>query len=178
VVATNGEINCAREVTKTLTYHVQTFRSRSLGVLGFADADSIVYYRAPTRRHTASSEFRLDRIEQIPHVEILYVYSGTQPGLADAVVKLGARGLVIAGVGAGAAGNLNAECTALAASGRAVVVRSARVGEGRVITDSAYQEPGMVAAGDLLPQKAAVLLSLALAHTSDVQEIQRIFDQY
>ncbi|MGZ8156668.1 MAG: asparaginase [Burkholderiales bacterium] len=178
VVATNGEINSARDVTKTNTYHVQTFRSLDVGVLGYADADSIVYYRAPTRRHTAESEFRLDKIERLPRVEILYVYSGTQPGLAEAAVQLGARGLVIAGVGAGAAGNLNTECAAIAAEGRAVVVRSARVGEGRVICDSAYQEPGMVAADNLSAQKAAVLLSLALTRTSDPQEIQRMFDQY
>ena len=59
-----------------------------------------------------------------------------------------------------------------------MVVRSARVGEGRVLIDSAYHEKNMIAAGNLLPQKAALLLSLALTRTADLGEIQRMFDQY
>ena len=95
-----------------------------------------------------------------------------------AAVSLGAKGLVIAGIGAGAIGNLTDECKAIAASGRAVVVRAARVGEGRVLLDSAYHETNMIAAGNLLPQKAALLLSLALTVTQNLSEIQRMFDEY
>jgi L-asparaginase len=179
VVVANNEINCARDVTKTNTYRVQTFQSRGVGVLGYADADRIVYSRTPTRRHTTSSEFVIeDHGEGLPHVEVLYVYSGTRPGLANAACNLGAKGLVIAGVGAGALGSLTDECIDIAASGRAVVVRSSRVGSGRVVRDSGYHEPGMVAAGDLSPQKAAVLLSLALTRTTNADEVQRIFDEY
>jgi L-asparaginase type II len=178
VVATNGEINAARDVTKTNTYHVQTFRSRDVGVLGYADADRIVYYRAPTRRHTFESEFQCEKIARLPRVEVLYPYSGTRPGLAQAAVELGASGLVIAGIGAGSPGNLTDECAAIASAGRAVVVRSARVGEGRVIRDSPYHEPGMVAADNLSPQKAAVLLSLALTLTTNPEDIQRMFHEY
>lgn len=176
VVVTNGEINAARDVTKTNTYHVHTFRSRDVGMLGYADADRIVYYRAPLQRHTVNSEF--DANTPLPRVEVLHVYAGTQPGMAQAAVTLGAKGLVIAGIGAGAVGNLTDECIKIAADRRAVVVRSARVGEGRVFVDSAYHEPNFIAAGNLLPQKAALLLSLALARTSDLGEIQRMFDQY
>lgn len=178
VVVANGEINAARDVTKTNTYHVHTFRTRDVGMLGYADADRIVYYRAPLQRHTINSEFSADIDTVLPRVEVLHIYAGTQPGMADAACGLGAKGLVIAGIGAGAIGNLTDECKAIAAGRRAVVVRSARVGEGRVLLDSAYHEPSMIAAGNLLPQKAALLLSLALARTSDLVEIQRMFDQY
>ena len=82
------------------------------------------------------------------------------------------------GIGAGAAGNIHAECTEIAAARRAVVVRSARVGEGRVLSDSAWHEPNMVAADNLSAQKAAVLLSLALTRTNDPDDIQRMFDEY
>lgn len=176
VVVTNGEINAARDVTKTNTYHVHTFRTRDLGMLGYADADRIVYYRAPLQRHTINSEFDADI--PLPRVEVLHVYSGSQAGMAQAAVNLGAKGLVIAGIGAGAIGNLTNECVKIAAERRAVVVRSARVGEGRVFVDSAYHEPNFIAAGNLLPQKAGLLLSLALARTADLVEIQRVFDQY
>lgn len=178
VVVTNDEINCARDVTKTNTYKVQTFRSRDFGLIGYADPDRILYYRAPTRRHTIDSDFSVEGVEVLPRVDILYVYTGTRPGIAEAAVQSGARGLVIDGIGAGAAGNLHAECTEIAAARRAVVVRSARVGEGRVLRDSAWHEPNMVAADNLSAQKAAVLLSLALTKTSDPDEIQRIFDEY
>jgi L-asparaginase len=40
---TNSEILSARDVTKTATYQVQTFRGRDLGVLGYADPDRIVF---------------------------------------------------------------------------------------------------------------------------------------
>jgi L-asparaginase len=174
VVVTN-----ARDVTKTNTYHVHTFRSRDVGMLGYADADRIIYYRAPLQQHTVNSEFTADASNgPLPRVEVLHVYAGTQPGMAQAAVQLGAKGLVIAGIGAGAIGNLTDECKLIAAERRAVVVRSARVGEGRVFVDSAYHETHMIAAGNLLPQKAALLLSLALARTSDLGEIQRVFDQY
>ncbi len=178
VVVTNGEINSARDVTKANTYHVHTFRSRDVGLMGYADADRIVYYRAPTRRHTLDSEFGIENVSGLPRVDILYIYAGAQPGLAEAACRLGARGLVVASVGAGSPGNLTDECAAIAAAGRAVVVRSSRVGEGRVVRDSAYHEPCMVAADNLSPQKAALLLSLALTRTSDPDEIQRIFEQY
>jgi len=178
VVVTNGEINAARDVTKTNTYHVHTFRSRDVGLLGYADADRVVFYRAPTRRHTIHSEFEAEHVQRLPRVDILYIYAGAQPGLAEAAVQLGAKGLVVASIGAGAPGNLTKELAVIAAEGRAVVVRSSRVGEGRIIRDDGWQEPGMVAADNLSPQKAALLLSLALTRTADPDEIQRLFEEY
>jgi L-asparaginase len=177
LTVTNGEINAARDVTKTSTYRVQTFRSRDLGVLGYADADRIVFYRAPLRRHTGRSEFDLAAVTAMPVVEILYVHAGSQAGLARAAVGLGAAGLVVAGSGAGSTAAFREELAKLAAQGIAVV-RSARVGEGRVVRDDNWQEPGMVAADNLSPQKAAVLLSLAMTRTRDPDEIQIMFDEY
>lgn len=177
VVVTNGEINGARDVTKTHTYRLQTFRGRDLGLLGYADADAIVYYHLPARRHTMASEFRLTSGTSLPRVEIIYVSVTSQPGLASAAVAAGAKGLVIAGTGAGSLGNLDAELAGLAADG-VVVARSARVGEGRIIRDDNWQRPGMVAADNLSPQKASLLLALAMVHTGDVDDIQRMFDQY
>ena len=58
------------------------------------------------------------------------------------------------------------------------VVRSARVGEGRVVARDNWQEPGMVAADNLNPQKAALLLALALTRTDDAAAIQAMFEIY
>lgn len=178
VVVTNGEINAARDVTKTSTYRLHTFRSRDLGLLGYADADRIVYYRSPVRRHTAESEFDVGAIEAMPRVDVLYVHTGAREGLAEAALQQGAKGIVVAGSGAGSTGNLASELAAISGSGRAVIVQSARVGEGRVVRDNNWSEPGMVVADNLNPQKAALLLSLALTKTADPEEVQRMFDEY
>jgi L-asparaginase len=178
VVVTNGEINAARDVTKTNTYHLHTFRSRDLGVIGYADPDRIAYYRTPHRRHTVASEFDVKAVERMPYVDILYIHTGNRPGVAHAIVELGAKGLVIAGAGAGAPGNLEAELKQIVAKRRAVVVQSSRVGEGRVVPNNNWYSPGMVVADTLSPQKAAILLALALTRTSDPGEIQRVFDEY
>lgn len=177
LVVANSEINAARDVTKTSTFQVQTFRSRDLGVLGYADADRIVFYRSPTRRHTVSSEFALDDADRLPRVEIIYGHTGADPNLARAAVDLGARGLVIAGIGAGAMGVYRDTLLQLMGDG-VRVVRSARVGEGRVLATGNAHEEGAIAADNLNPQKAAILLAFAMARGLDVSTIQRVFDTY
>ena len=57
-------------------------------------------------------------------------------------------------------------------------MQSSRVGEGRIVRNNNWYESGMVAADNLSPQKAAILLSLALTKTSDPDTIQRMFDEY
>jgi L-asparaginase len=179
VVVLNGEINAARDVTKTNTYHVQTFRTRDLGLIGYADPDKIEYYRTPHRRHTVKSEFNLESMPSaMPPVDILYIHTGTRPGQADAMVRLGAKGLVLAGAGAGSPGTLDKEIAEIVKKRSAVVVQSSRVGEGRIVRHNNWYWPGMVVADNLSPQKAALLLSLALTATSDPDQIQRVYDEY
>jgi L-asparaginase len=101
LVVLNDEINAARDVTKANTYRLETFQSRELGILGYADPDKIVFYRTPTRRHTTQSQFDLAQITDFPKVSILYSHAGDDVDLAKAAVAAGAKGLVIAGTGAG-----------------------------------------------------------------------------
>ena len=178
LVAFNGEINAAREVTKTNTYHLQTFRTRDLGLLGYIDPDKIEFYRTPHRRHTVNSEFSLAGVQSMPYVEIAYIHTGTRAGVANALVGLGAKGIVLASVGAGAPNGLDKELEEIIRKRSAVVVQSSRVGEGRIVRGNNWYEPGMVVADNLCPQKAALLLTLALTKTSNVDEIQRMFDEY
>ncbi len=178
LVVANNEIHSARDVTKTSTYRVHTFKSRETGPLGFADGDRIVFYRAPLRRHTRTSEFRLAADTVLPRVDVIYTHAGATGDLARAAVDLGASGLVIAGVGAGSTGDMRDTLAALCKDKGIAVARSARVGEGRVAMDDNWQEPGMVAADNLNPQKAALLLALALTRTDDPAAIQAMFDSY
>jgi L-asparaginase len=178
LVAFNGEINSGRDVTKTNTYHLHTFRTRDLGLLGYIDPDKIEYYRTPHRRHTVNSEFSLSDVQSLPYVEVAYIHTGTRPGVANALIGLGAKGIVIASVGAGSPGSLDKELNDILQKRSAVVVQSSRVGEGRIVRNNNWYESGMVAADNLSPQKAAILLSLALTKTSDPDTIQRMFDEY
>jgi L-asparaginase type II len=178
LVAFNGEINAAREVTKMNTYHLQTFRTRDLGLLGYIDPDKIEFYRTPHRHHTVNSEFSLASVQSMPYVEVAYIHTGTRAGVADAMIGLGAKGIVIASVGAGAPNALTKELQGIINKRSAVVVQSSRVGEGRIVRGNNWYESGMVVADNLSPQKAALLLTLALTKTSDVEEIQRMFDEY
>ena len=61
---------------------------------------------------------------------------------------------------------------------RPVIVRSNRTGSGRVVALDAYDERGMIPADTLNPQKARVLLMLALTKTRDLDDIRRIFSEY
>src|ERR1700731_2787241 len=52
MVVMNGQINAARDVSKTSTVEVETFRSLEYGQLGVADFDQVRFYRTPLRRQT------------------------------------------------------------------------------------------------------------------------------
>ena len=181
LVVMNDEINAARDVSKTNTYRVETFRSGDLGFLGYVDADKVVYYRRPEKRHTVDSEFDLTSVKALPVVDVLYCYAQTNNAhLVEALVQGGTRGIVFAGTGAGGLSDPEKDAVkkSSAAGSGVVFVRSSRVGSGRVIARSEFDALGMIAADNLNPQKARVLLMLALTKTSDVDDIRRMFAEY
>ena len=182
LIVLNDEINAARDATKTNTYRVETFRAPELGLLGYVDEDKVTFYRTSTRRHTANSEFDVRALRSLPSVEILYSY--VQPGteLIQALLKSGVRGIVFAGSGAGTLSSFErAAVSAIPPSERAngpVMVRASRVGNGRVIGTNVYDPMGIIPADNLNPQKARILLMLALTKTRDPKEIRRMFAEY
>jgi L-asparaginase len=177
LVVANDEIHFAREVAKTNTTQVGTFRASPRGLAGLVNAGRLHLYTPPARRHTSSSEFSIGTISALPRVDIVYAHAGMGRELIDAAVHAGARGIVIAGVGDG---NLNGPGVAAAAGAAAkgvAVVRSSRTGGGVVernieISDDDH---GFIAADELNPQKARVLLMLALTRTSDPRTLQNYF---
>jgi L-asparaginase/Glu-tRNA(Gln) amidotransferase subunit D len=93
----------------------------------------------------------LDGAQSLPYVDVLYIHTGTRPGLANALVAAGAKGIVIASVGAGSPGNLDKELGEIVKNRSAVVVQSSRVGEGRIVRNNNWYEPDMVVADNLSP---------------------------
>jgi L-asparaginase len=176
LVVLNDEVNSARDVTKTDAVRLQTFQSRVFGPLGTVDADRVAYGRDVTRRHTAKSEFDASSIETLPRVDVIMTYQGAPGDLIKAAVDNGARGIVIASAGAGATSGTQNEGIQYAIGKKVFVVTSTRTGSGRIAPRDG--RVFRIAADDLQPVKARILLMLALTRTEDPAEVQRIFTEY
>jgi L-asparaginase len=194
-VVLNDEINAAREVTKTDALRLQTFQTRGYGVLGVVDSDRVVFYRSVVKRHTRASEFDVATIQTLPRVDVVMVYQGATGDIIKAIVDQGARGIVIASAGAGATSGTQGEGIRYALDKGVFVVTSTRAGGGRIAARRASTPPSRddntetpvsqagggrfrIAAEDLAPLKARILLMLALTVTRDGAEIQRMFTEY
>ncbi len=174
----NEEINSARDVKKSAAYRVEAFKSPDLGFLGYADADKIVYYRLPTRRHTVNSEFDATKIDVLPQVDIQYSYLEASGGPIDALVTEGAKGIVVDGSGAGSPSSQQDKAIKRAIEKGVIVVATTRTGTGRVLETIARKKSGVIPGDNLTPQKARILLQLGLTKTQDPVEIKRMFDEY
>jgi L-asparaginase len=181
LVVLNDQINGAREVTKTNTANADTFRSWELGFLGYMQDNAPHFYRASTRRHTADSEFDVSNLDTLPAVDIVYGYANMNRVAVDAFVNAGDKGLIHAGVGDGSLARPAVEPALIDARKKGVViVRSSRVGNGIVARNGEAKDDDLdfVVSDTLNPQKARILLMLALTKTSNTKEIQRMFYTY
>jgi L-asparaginase len=178
LVVLNDEIHSAREATKTSTYRLQTFRSPDFGLLGHIDGDGVQIYRQPRRRHAPDTEFDIAGLASLPRVDIAYSYGGADGTVVDALVAAGARGIVSAGLAPGIPAPLERIALERARGAGVIVVQSSRAGSGRVALRRYLDEAGMVAADNLNPQKARILLMLALTRTTDIIEMRRMFTVY
>jgi L-asparaginase len=180
LVVLNDEIHAARNVVKTDTTNVETFRSPNRGPSGLVHTGKIAWFERMDKRHTTKSEFDVSDRERLPRVDVIYAHANMSPDLITAALKGGAQGLVIAGVGDGNMTKPALDTLAAAAKQGIVVVRSTRLPSGMVLRDNEVpdQKLGFVASGELNPAKSRVLLQLALTRTKDPARIQRMFEEY
>jgi L-asparaginase len=179
LIVVNDVIHAARDVTKTMTYRMDTYASRDVGMLGYVDEDKVSFYRAPLRQHTRAAPFDVSGLKKLPRVDIIYSYVDADGALVDGAVALGkAEGLIVAGFPTGSATPAMEKSMDAAAAKGVTVVMANRGGTGR-ITDTRGKEKRPLIFGDnLTPQKARVLLMLALTRTRDPVELQRMFQTY
>jgi L-asparaginase len=173
----NDEIHAARDVVKTSTYRLQTFRSLDFGALGHVDGDGVHFYRSPSRVHMPDTSFARLELTALPRVEIIYSYAGADDALVDAAIAAGARGIVSAGFAPGSPTPEQRAAFERATKSGIVVVQCSRA-SGRVAPRRRLRESGIVAGEDFSPQKARILLMLALLTTTDIAAIQRAFQTY
>ena len=128
LVALNDQINAAREVTKTNTSTLDTFKTPELGLLGYMQDKGIIY----------------------------------------------------AGVGDGSLADPVKSALVEARKKGVIIVRSSRVGQGIVARNGEANDDELdfVVSDTLNPQKARILLMLALTKTMNTKDIQRFFYAY
>jgi L-asparaginase len=180
LVVVNDWIHGASSLTKASTTAVQTFLSPLRGLVGTVAYGECEFYRGPVGKNTMDSEFSLDGVKALPRVDIVMAHENMDGAMIDAAVAAGAKGVVVAGVGNGNLTKTALDALAAQAKKGIVCVRSSRVVTGRVgrnveVDDDKLQ---LVASDDLNPQKARVLLRLALLKPRSLAEIQKLFAEY
>ena len=176
MVVMNGQINAARDVTKTNTSQVETFRSLEFGALGIIDVEAIRFYRSPLRRQTVVANLRA----ALPRVEIVATYAGADGRSIRSLVRDGdVDGIVVAGLGLGGVPSAVFDAIEEARMKGIPVVIGTRVPTGRIFPLAATKGSalslkaiGCVLADNLSPQKARILLMLALTLTHDSARLQ------
>ncbi|EIK4754707.1 TPA: type II asparaginase, partial [Campylobacter jejuni] len=176
MVAINDKILSARGVVKTHSLNVDAFSSPDFGDLGYIVDGKVFFYNNVTKAHTKNAPFDVSKLTSLPKVDILYSYSNDGSGVAaKALFEHGTKGIVVAGSGAGSIHkNQKDVLKELLKKGLKVVV-SSRVVAGCVAVSDSDEKLGFISAEDLNPQKARVLLMLALTKTSDPKKIQEYF---
>jgi L-asparaginase len=111
-------------------------------------------------------------------VDIAYSYAGSDGTDIDAFAAAGARGIIVAGFAPGLNTPQQLEKVLAAQQRGVVIVQGSRVGSGRVLPLRTAHVPGALTADNLTPQKARILLMLALTVSAEPKDIQRLFSEY
>lgn len=180
MVVANERIFAAREVTKSHTSSIDSFCSPDFGCIGYMVNGDVRLHRMPSRQYSLESPFDIASLTRLPRVDIVYAYAGAGAEGIHAFVEAGAQGLVHAGTGNGSISSIHQAAYREAMAQGVAVVRSSRTGSGLVSRNGAVHDDafGSISADTLSPQKARVLLCLALTLTQDARELQHYFDTY
>ncbi len=165
-----------------LTTPVHAFMAPEHGQMGTANFGQVEFFHDAHGLHTVNSEFSVEGVKELPRVDIIYGCADVSTDLIPLMIKAGAKGIVIAGVGDG---NINAGTLAEAKKATANgthVIRASRIPVGQVlihgeVVDADY---GTVASDELSPQKARILLMLALQKDKNIsrEKLQELLINY
>ena len=195
LVCMNGKVYGADDVTKTNTMSVETFQAPNAGAEGYVNNGEVFYYRpvcadCGKRLHyvhkgavytdTRDLYFDVSKVKELPKVGIAYGYADAGREVVDAMIEKNYKGIVYAGVGNG---NIHKNVFPALEEARKkgiLVVRSSRVPTGATTLDAEVDDAkyGFVASWGLNPQKARILLMLALTKTHDWKKVQEYFNNF
>lgn len=169
----SDRIYTARSVAKTSTYHVTAISAGEMGAVGVVRDGRVIFYEMSGKKHTVASEFDVTGMTSLPKVSILYFAVDADTDLLRYAAEH-SDGIVIAGAGAG---EYSEPYKAVIQTLTLPVVISSRIDDG-IITEDNLLCPNTMTADNLSPQKAAILLRLALTVTTDQRRIAEMFFRY
>ena len=173
----SNTIYSGRDIEKVNNFKIDAFDQRSLGCLGYMQDQEVYFYTQTSKIHTIKSRFN-KRIDSIKSVAIAFYYSGAD---AKILYDLASdhEGIVIAGSGSGNYSQAWLKAIEELSEKGTIFVRSSRISQGIVFDDEIFDPHHLcISSNTLSPQKARVLLMLALTQTHDRDEIKEIFLQY
>lgn len=182
LVVFSDRIFSARTVTKLSTYNVNAISAGELGALGVVRDGNVYMYESSRKIHTTQSKLNLytnkldlnsNNLNKLPKVSIIYFSVDADPELLEYAAKI-SDGLVIAGAGAGEFSNVYKDVIEKL---DIPVVISSRTGDGIILPENLLCK-NTIAADNLPPQKAAILLRLAIANGIEKNSLQELFLKY
>lgn len=174
LVVMNGYIDSAREVAKLHTTDVATFGNAQLGHMGCVQNGTAYFYYTPCRKHTIDSEFILREEVELPSVGIVNLYGGMDTEILTMVANR-SQGLVVGGFGHG---TLPQGVRDTLKTITIPKVRSSRIGNGIVSSNSSDVKEGLIVSDSLSPVKARILLMLALQQERSREDLENLFALY
>jgi L-asparaginase len=166
----------ARDARKAATSAIDAFRTFPRGALARVTPSRLDWF-GPAHRSGEAARYPFPA--ELPRVAILTAGAGMDARPVEALLGIGAKGIVLAGMGQGNAPRAVLEALAACAASGVPVVRASRVDEGLVdrnveVADDAL---GLVAARALGPARARVLLMVLIANgITDPAAVQAAFD--
>ena len=115
--------------------------------------------------------FSFDIPKNLPAVKIIYAHANDDGLFIRAAVNSNVKGIVYAGFGNGSISKIVEDELNFAAKNNIIIIRSSRVNSGAVFSN----DTNFIDSGFLNPQKARILLQLALTKTNDREKIREIF---
>lgn len=178
LVAFSDGIYSGRDVQKVNTFKTDAFNEKDFACLGCMRDDECYFFTKTLKTHTVNSIFSVENIDRLPKVGVAYFGLGSDENILDYLAEK-YEGIVIAGSGCGDYSEKWIKKVQSLNKKGIPVVRSSRIGRG-IITENPIMDrsENSIPSNTLSPQKARILLSLALTKTKDFQEIKQIFKQY
>src|SRR6478735_3815916 len=180
LVSFNEGIFDAREVMKLSTTKTNAFGSPNTGAIGQAYDGRVEYYSSSDREVNPKKPIVLTTATKLPRVDIVYMYADAPADQIDFLISKKVDGIVIAGVGNGNFNKAYMDAVKRAVAAGIIVCRASRAPSGRVVLHDEINDDqlGTIVSDDLTPQKARVLLMLALTRGKDKKKLQEVFFTY
>ena len=166
----------ARDARKAATSSIDAFKSFPRGSIARVTPARLDWFGPP---HRLGERARFAWPATLPRVAILTAGAGMDEQPVKALLGIGCKGIVLAGMGQGNAPACVIAALAEAAAAGVPVVRSSRVDEGIVDRNVEVDDDGLglIAARALGPAKARVLLMVLIANgITDTGQMQAAFD--